>query len=334
MDIMLIIVVVVAVAYFFYKSFIAFSKEYQEEDEILEDITPIKEHKKSSKQKVIVLKNKDDLNKAQLQLDELYELELKTVDKKRYLKLNKQISELEHVIDTYLFENEYDTYKIIRADLKEYPLDAVSMILHCQMRENETIDRRIDALSYGISNTTSYSYIYGFCHIKNERRVFRLDRIKSIKNDDHTEISININEYLRNKYEESPFYKVDCLFNKYNDIFRVLFYMAKTDGSSLESELRIIKDTLIKLVGCESLSDTVIDDVMSNLRLPSFNAFKADVNNLAQSDDPTMNIFDIALSIVRNLSMYEEEPPSLAYIAKTYEKLITDDFGKSQSKTY
>ncbi|OCL99532.1 hypothetical protein AAX29_00573 [Aliarcobacter thereius] len=270
------------------------------------------------------IKSQTDLQKAEKQLDELHDYEWKTSGES-YESVRDTIDKLEEAIDNYKYEARQEKYIRERESFREYPLEEVAVVLHYRKENGEISNRTVDVTSYKKTDFADSSYIYGYCHLRNEYRTFRVDRIKSLADGKTGEIIKDIKSYFIKKYESSIYYKMDCLFEKYKEIFRVLFYIAKADGSYLKAEKIVIRDAVRKLTNDSSLTDENIDDMMSMLDVPTFNAFKVDVK-IINKKKLSIDIFKIALDIVNTQNkVHTKEREALEYMAENLDNVSKDD---------
>lgn len=259
-----------------------------------------------------------DLKKAEQQLKNLYDYEYKT-NGESYEILLDAIDQLETAIDDYKYEFQHEEYEEDLEKYKSYPLNEVKIALYYKKADGTKSNRIIDVVNY--SNT----YIEGYCYLRNEYRTFRVDRILEIADGETGEIIKDIKSYFIKKYESSDYYKMDCLFEKYNNILRILLYIAKADGSYLKAEKVIIRDAIRNLTNEYSISDEIIDKMINNLNVPTFNAFKTDIKKLKEENYP-IDIFKVALDIINTQnSVHEKEKEALEYIAENLDGYSKND---------
>ena len=265
------------------------------------------------------IKSPADLKKAEEQLKNLYGYEHKTSGES-YEILTDAISQLETAIADYKYEFQQEQYEDEINNYKSYPLEEVKIALYYKRGGNfHETNRIVDVVSY------SKEYIYGYCHLRNEHRTFRVDRIKEIADGETGEIIKDINSYFIKKYESSAYYKMDCLFEKYKIVFRVLFYIAKADGSYLKAEKIIVRDAIRKLTNDETLEDEVIDNMMNSLVVPTFSAFKTDVKTICKQTYP-IEIFKIALDIVNTqIQVHSKEKQAIEFLSENLNNVSSDD---------
>lgn len=270
------------------------------------------------------IKSQTDLQKAEKQLDELYDYEWKTSGES-YEAVRDTIAKLEEAIDNYKYESRQERYIKERESFRQYPLEEVAVVLHYKKENGEISNRTVDVTSYEKTDFADSSYIYGYCYLRNEYRTFRVDRIKSLADGKTGEIIKDIKSYFIKKYESSIYYKMDCLFEKYKEIFRVLFYIAKADGSYLKAEKIVIRDAIRKLTNDDSLTDENIDSMMSMLDVPTFNAFKIDIKSINRQKLP-IDIFKVALDIVNTQNtVHSKEKEALEYMAENLDNVSKND---------
>lgn len=270
------------------------------------------------------IKSATDLKRAEKQLTELYDYEWKTSGES-YELVRDAIAKLEEAIDNYKYKESEDKYEKIRESYRQYPLEEVPVKLYYRKNDGEFSNRKVDVTSYEKTDFADSSYIYGYCHLRNEYRTFRVDRIQNLADGVTGEIIKDIKSYFIKKYESSSYYKMDCLFEKYKEVFRVLFYIAKADGSYLKAEKIVIRDAIRKLTNDDSLSDDNIDNMMSMLDIPTFNAFKIDIKSINRQKLP-IDIFKVALDIVNTQNtVHIKEREALEYMAENLDNVSKND---------
>lgn len=286
-----------------------------------EEETPLRKYQKQEEIELNIsldIKSAEDLTRAEKQLENLYDYEYK-VSGESYEILTDAISQLETAISDYKYEFQQDEYEYERDNYKSYPLEEVKIALYYKKADGKESNRIVEVVSY------SKEYIYGYCHLRNEYRTFRVDRIKEIADGETGEIIKDINSFFVKKYESSSYYKMDCLFEKYKAVFRVLFYIAKADGSYLKAEKIIVRDAIRKLTNDETLQDEVIDNMMNSLAVPTFSAFKTDVKTICKQNYP-IDIFKIALDIVNTQNqVHSKEKQAIEFLSENLNNVSSDD---------
>lgn len=264
------------------------------------------------------IKSPADLKKAEEQLKNLYGYEHKTSGES-YEILTDAISQLETAIADYKYEFQQEQYEDEINNYKSYPLEEVKIALYYKKADGKETNRIVEVVSY------SKEYIYGYCHLRNEYRTFRTDRIKEIADGETGEIIKDINSFFVKKYESSSYYKMDCLFEKYKAVFRVLFYIAKADGIYLKAEKIIVRDAIRKLTNDETLEDEVIDNMMNSLAVPTFSVFKTDIKKINNEKYP-IDIFKVALDIVNTQNeVHSKEKQAIEFLAENLDYVSSDD---------
>ncbi|HYW32448.1 MAG TPA: hypothetical protein VE869_13135 [Gemmatimonas sp.] len=128
-------------------------------------------------------------------------------------------------------------------------------------------------------------YLDVFCHLRNARRTFILDRVIEAVDPETGEVLASFHSWLREKYDASPEKALDDLYTAQRDALRVLLYVARADGRFMAAERAIARQVARDLSDDARLTDGQIDGILHNVDPPSKAVFQKCVGDLAASGD-------------------------------------------------
>lgn len=185
-------------------------------------------------------------------------------------------------------------------------------------RDGQQTERSIDVreVGVGVINNTLVSY----CHLRNGIRHFYLHRITQCADMETGELITDVYQYLRQKYEQSPEYKVDDLLNNKYDALQILFYIGKADGALRKAEREIIRETCRSLADDSSITDDMIDRLFRDIQLMTEPAFKLAVGRLAKrTADIKKTVLDAAEKMIASdKKIHPTEQAALDYMKKRW----------------
>jgi hypothetical protein len=160
--------------------------------------------------------------------------------------------------------------------------------------------------------------VIGHCHLRNESRTFRIDRVRSCIDVDTGEVVTDVAKHLQGKFDASPDRAAEKLREAELDTLKILFFLGKADGQLRAAETSIIRETGHLLLNDSRLTDKMIDAVLRDFGAPSLQAFKLAVGRLAKrSPDVRAAIVDAARRMVATqAAVAPAEADALAYIEK------------------
>jgi len=148
--------------------------------------------------------------------------------------------------------------------------------------DGEHSTRLFDVKKFGVFGPTTL--LIGYCHLRNATRTFRVDRIQECS-DAHTgEVLEDVAAYLWKLFRASPENSIEQLDDRGYDVLRVLLFVGKADGQLRAPEREQIRVACTKLTGDSRITSALIDDLLSEMDVPSLQAFKLAVGRLADRD--------------------------------------------------
>lgn len=162
--------------------------------------------------------------------------------------------------------------------------------------------------------------ILGHCQLRNATRTFLTDRIIRCIDPATGELISDTYAYLRGKYESSPNFARDKLYENEYDTLRVLLYIGKADNQLRAAEKVIIRNTCRTLSNDDRMTDEMIDDLFLTLGVPTFPAFRLAVGRLAKKEQSTCKLILKAAEdmIATQKTAHPSEVEALEYIKKKF----------------
>lgn len=159
------------------------------------------------------------------------------------------------------------------------------------------------------------TYICGHCELAQAWRTFRADRIIDCV-DEATGEFVDATERLESIYAASPERAKDALREAEYDVLRILLYVGKADGQLRAPEKRVIREVCVALTGDDRLTDAMIDRLLSELSVPTLQAFRMAVGRvLKRGESAATQILDAAHRIVQTQkTVHPNEQEALDYI--------------------
>ena len=160
--------------------------------------------------------------------------------------------------------------------------------------------------------------IIGRCMLRNATRTFRYDRIERAIDPASGEVIDNLHAWLDKKYRSTPQGLAATLATKHIDLFKVLLYVAKADGSMRAAEVQVIADSVADITSNDEINITVIKTVMSQLDTPTLHGFKLAFGRLLDQDRVIASkAWESAKNIVSTQkTVHEDERIALDYLGK------------------
>jgi len=159
----------------------------------------------------------------------------------------------------------------------------VTLRLSYQDASKKISERLVDVKECDTTNPAGY--LFGFCHLRQSVRTFRIDRIQQAVDVETGEIITNLSAYANQKYEESPIASLDRLFADSIDAIRGLFYIGKADGRFTAKEKQIFLHYCQTAANDSSITMSQIDAACKNLPTPTKQAYKLICGRLAKLDE-------------------------------------------------
>ena len=164
--------------------------------------------------------------------------------------------------------------------------------------------------------------IIGRCMLRNATRTFRYVRIERAIDPASGEVIDNLHAWLDEKYRNTPQGLAATLAAKHIDLFKVLLYIAKADGSMRTAEVQVIAESVAVITNNKSIDSTVIKAVLRQLDTPTLHGFKLAFGRLLTQDRAiAQKAWDTAKSIVgTQKTVHEAEQSALDYLEKSMTK--------------
>lgn len=165
--------------------------------------------------------------------------------------------------------------------------------------------------------------IIGHCMLRNATRTFRYDRIERAIDPASGEVITDVHAWLQEKYIATPRGVAETLADKHIDLFKVMLYVAKADGSMRAAEVQVIADLVAELTGDAQINAAVVKTVMSQLDTPTFHGFKLAFGRLIRQEHTiAIKAMDAAKNIVSTQKIvHAAEKEAIEYLEKTATRL-------------
>lgn len=160
--------------------------------------------------------------------------------------------------------------------------------------------------------------LMGHCELRDATRTFRFDRILECVDLETGELVENIGSYLNDLYSNSPERSAEVLAEDYVDVLKTIYFVAKADGQLRREEKALIKNYVCKLIRDDRISTDMIDDILLEIGVPSFQAFKLALGRVLKSGqvDPKLLAECCQEIVATQSSAHAMEKEALDYIAK------------------
>lgn len=179
-------------------------------------------------------------------------------------------------------------------------------------------ERTVDVRQFGAMGPTTL--LIGHCHMRDATRTFRTDRIESCIDEETGQVVNDVRTYLENKYDESPDRTKDLLLEGEYDTLRVLLYVGKADGQLRAAEKAVMRDTCIAISSDSRLTDSTIEELFTNMDVPTIQAFKLAVGRLAKREQSARAVvMSAAVKMVATQKIvHQAEQEALEYMKKRF----------------
>lgn len=122
--------------------------------------------------------------------------------------------------------------------------------------------------------------VFGHCHLRDENRTFRFDRIQQAIDMDTGEVVDDMLVYLEAKWSALPAASLNKLMTDHADVLRLLFCMAKADGAMRAAELDVMATYCQEVTGDVRITGMDVREVVQGLDLLDVPAFGATYKKL------------------------------------------------------
>lgn len=213
-----------------------------------------------------------------------------------------------------------------RDDYADYNDWSIDLAVPCEASlEIEYIDaaglktkRAVDVQYCVFSGDTSM--LRGFCHLREASRAFRISRVQSAVDCETGEVIGDLFDYLKRRYEASPYASLERAFSDYKDNFRLLLYVGKADGQLRREERSVIYEFIRDVTGDYDLSAEMMKKWIDRLEVPSLAAFRQIVGRVAKQEK---SLVDSTLKVVLEIHDTKKSPrpaeiEAIEYIQKRF----------------
>lgn len=164
--------------------------------------------------------------------------------------------------------------------------------------------------------------IIGHCLLRNETRTFRYDRIERAIDPASGEVIGDFHAWLGEKYNNTPKGRAASLASDHIDLFKVLLYVAKADGSMRTAEVEVIAGSVADITGNIDIDSAVTKAALGQLDTPTLNGFKMAFGRLLAHDRAiAAKVWEAAKNIVNTQkTVHVIEQAALDYLQKAMGK--------------
>ena len=128
------------------------------------------------------------------------------------------------------------------------------------------------------------SMFKGLCHLRNGQRMFKFSRVQSAVDLETGEVVRDLEKFLREKYESSPYAALTMIFDQYTDNLRALLYVRKADGQLRQGERGVIYDFIRDLASNKEIPTDTIRKWFDRLDTPSLAAYRQIVGRISKQE--------------------------------------------------
>ena len=163
-------------------------------------------------------------------------------------------------------------------------------------------------------------YLIGFCHLRQQIRTFRINRIISAVDVETGEFINNLTQFARSKFESSPAGLAEKLLSKANDPVKLLFYIGKADKRFTKKEKIIFLDYCNSVLKEKNLNLDDIDYIIKNIPTPSEQTFKFLCHKLSKcSEEEKLKIYVVAEEMIATeKTVHQNESTALKYMREIF----------------
>ncbi len=205
--------------------------------------------------------------------------------------------------------------KIAPGEMKEiYPV-VTQLDLDYIASSDDAPHRRITTQHY---SPDPPGYIFAWCHLRDDERTFRLDRIRSAVALDSGEVINDVGKYLTALYEKSPAAVWRMLLAEHLLALRALVFIAKSDETFTTKERDILLLYVQLLVGRADLTRPELIKALKSLPDTNLKAFQQVCSQLAHYPTAYRSaLLETAQSIVKSQRTIEpQEQEAFDFLVK------------------
>lgn len=159
--------------------------------------------------------------------------------------------------------------------------------------------------------------ILGHCHLRNETRTFRMDRIKRAVDSDTGEVVHDLRAHLEARKDLSLM-AFESLLVEHADVMRVLLYVGKADGQLRLAEKEVIAGFARDLTGDAAIDTASIDAVLADVGVPTLGAYKLAVGRITDIDKRNKVLAAVKNIIATQKVVSPSEQEALAYMERRF----------------
>lgn len=127
--------------------------------------------------------------------------------------------------------------------------------------------RQVDISSYTPDGQTGL--FIGHCHLRDERRTFRFDRVKSAVDAETGEVIPDLQSYLNQAWDAAPERVMERINDEHYDEISALLYVAKADGTARAAEFEVIADACRQMTGDDRITGAITKTALLAMMVPS-----------------------------------------------------------------
>lgn len=122
--------------------------------------------------------------------------------------------------------------------------------------------------------------VFGHCHLRNDARTFRFDRMRRVVDEETGEIIPDLQKQLNEEWLTSPQAVMDQLYEQHHDVMKMMLFMAKADGSVRAAELDVIAKYCVEVTQDNRITLSMIKDRLKCVDVVSITTFVRTYNRL------------------------------------------------------
>ncbi len=179
--------------------------------------------------------------------------------------------------------------------------------------------------------------ILAYCHMRDAKRSFYATRMIELIDLETGEVIKDKRAYLRNKikeYMDSPEYLLMLkeqerlkyqydFIQKNKDLLDIMSYIVRVDGSYNQKEKLFVRYYLKLSEITDILDDDMVDSIMKNFGLITYQSFQAKVRKLQDKNAFKFDLLDFAKEIVATQkTSTDAEDQIISYLEKRKEKML------------
>ena len=159
----------------------------------------------------------------------------------------------------------------------------------------------------------------GFDYLRNSYRKLSSKCVKEAIDTETGETLDDVFAFFEKKYQGSPDYLYDYIFDKHGSEIYIFIYLAAADGAVRAPERRVIANYCIEQEGFNTLNLEKFEELLKNIYRPS----KYDFHQYTRKTEFNPKMWDVANEIVNtNTQPHSEQTRALEYILKQWKPKI------------